>query len=97
MGEFAQSLRAQAQPPPKTSYRWVMKASLASVALAVLLVFIIFLYNVIPSAMHSNETRWSDFTPEQWSSMKLWYFVLLIAGSALIFLLFFSGRDRDNQ
>jgi uncharacterized BrkB/YihY/UPF0761 family membrane protein len=97
MGEFAQALRSQAQPAPKTSYRWLLKAALTSIALAVLLVFVVFLVNVIPSAMYSSETKWTDFTPEQWASMKLWYFVLLGGGAILIFLFFFLRKGEGDD
>ncbi|HEX8846187.1 MAG TPA: hypothetical protein VF791_16180 [Pyrinomonadaceae bacterium] len=87
-------MRSHVRPPQKLSLRWLVYATLTSIALAVILLCLVFLFNVIPSAMHSSETGWRDFTPQQWASMKLWYFVLLGGGVALIFLYFYLRRHK---
>jgi uncharacterized membrane protein YdcZ (DUF606 family) len=96
LGEVAQALRANLYAPQRTSYRWVLSATLVSLAFAVVLFCAVFLFNVIPSAMYSSETGWTDFTEEQISSMKFWYLILLCAGVALIFL-FFSWRSSKHD
>lgn len=87
-------IRASAQTTQKVSYRWVVNAFLTSIIFAVVLACVIFLVNVIPSAMHSSETGWWDFTQEQMSSMKLWFFILLGVGVVLIFFFFFQRRRK---
>jgi hypothetical protein len=96
MGEMAQAMRASLPVVPKTSYRWILNATLFSLALAVLLFFLVFLFNVIPNVMRSSETGWTDFTAAQWANMKFWYLILLGGGVALIFLSFYLRRSKDE-
>jgi hypothetical protein len=72
----------------------VVNALLISLAYAVLLFFAFFLFTVIPNAMYSGETGWRDYTPEQIRKMGFWYGILIGLGAALIFLVFFSRRDK---
>lgn len=88
-------MRAQAVPPPKTSRRWIVNATLVSLAFAVLLLCAIFLITVIPNAMYSAETGWQDYTPEQLRRMKSWFLFLLVGGVGLIFLFFYLRRSKD--
>jgi glucan phosphoethanolaminetransferase (alkaline phosphatase superfamily) len=95
MGEFAQAIRANVHVPRRTSYRWIVSAALISLVFAVVLLCVVFLFNIIPNAMHSAETGWTDFTEDQLASMKFWYLILLVGGIALIFLLFYLRRSKD--
>jgi len=94
VGEYAKALRANLTRPQKVSPRWLVNFLLVSIAYAVLLVFAFFLFTVIPNAMYSSETGWSDYTPEQWSNMKFWYLILVGIGVILIFLFFHSRRRK---
>ena len=94
VGGFAQALRANLHQPRKQSYRWLVDALLISIAFAVLLFFAFFLFTVIPNAMYSSETGWTDYTPEQTARMKYWYGMLVTTGVVLIFLFFYSRRRR---
>lgn len=93
MGEFARAMRP-APPPKKQSYRWAVNAALVTAAYAVVLYCLVFLFNVIPSAMYSGETGWTDFTPRQLESMRFWFWIFLIGGAALIFLCFYLRRRK---
>ncbi|HKR00883.1 MAG TPA: hypothetical protein VJT09_09420 [Pyrinomonadaceae bacterium] len=97
MGEFAQAMRANVPAPKRTSYRWIAGAALISLAYGVMLYCAIFLFNVIPNAMHSADTGWTDFTEEQLSSMKFWFFTLLLGGIVLIFFLFYRRRSKYDS
>ena len=94
MGEVAAAMRASIQRPQRLSARWVVNAILISIAFAVLLFFGFFLFTIIPNAMYSSETGWTDYTPEQQSNLKFWYWISLTAGVALIFLYFLLRRDK---
>jgi hypothetical protein len=96
VGEYARSLRPVPRPR-KPSSRWAVNATLISIAYAVVLYFLIFLFNVIPSAMHSGETGWRDFTPRQAEDMHFWYGVFLFGGVALIFLIFYLRRRKNEM
>lgn len=94
IGEYAQALRANIPRRQKVSPRWLVNALLISIAYAVLLVFAFFLFTVIPNAMYGGATGWSDYTPQQWANMKFWYLILVGVGVVLIFLFFFSRRQK---
>ena len=96
MGEVAAAMRANLQHPKRQSFRWLFNAILISIAFGVLLFFGFFLFTVIPNAMYSSETGWTDYTPEQRSNMKFWYWISLAAGVVLIFLFFLRRRDKYN-
>jgi TRAP-type C4-dicarboxylate transport system permease small subunit len=97
MGEVAASMRASRPQPPRQSYRWIVNAILISIAFAVLLFFGFFLVTIIYNSMHSSETGWTDYTPEQLSNMKFWYWISLAGGVALIFLFFLLRRDKYDS
>lgn len=44
--------------------------------------------------MYSSETGWRDYTPQQIEKMTIWYLILVSVGVALIFLFFFSRKDK---
>ncbi len=44
--------------------------------------------------MHSGETGWRDYTPEQMATLKFWYFISLGVGVAFVILFFFSRRHK---
>jgi uncharacterized BrkB/YihY/UPF0761 family membrane protein len=94
MGEVAQAMRARRPSSRKKSNRWVVNAVLISLAFAFLLFLAFFLITVIPNAMYSSETHWTDYTPEQRSSMTFWYLILLGCGITLIFLFFYSRKRK---
>ena len=73
-----------------------MNTLLISMAYAALLLLAFFLFTVIPNAMYSSETGWSDYTTQQWANMKFWYFIVLTGGVVLIFLFFLSRRRKYN-
>jgi heme/copper-type cytochrome/quinol oxidase subunit 2 len=87
-------MRANLPRHKKVSARWLVNSVLISIAYAVLLVFAFFLYTVIPNAMYSGETGWSDYTSKQWANMKFWYLILVNVGVVLIFLFFYSRRHK---
>lgn len=93
IGEYGQAIRP-VPPPKKPSLRWAVNATLVSIAYAIVLYCVIFLSNVIPSAMHSGETGWTDFTPRQIAAMKFWFWIFLLGGGTLIFLFFYSRRSK---
>jgi TRAP-type C4-dicarboxylate transport system permease small subunit len=70
---------------------------LTSIAFAALLLLGFFLFTAIPNAMYSSETGWRDYTPQQLSAMKRWYFISLTGGVALIFLFFLRRRHNYNR
>lgn len=94
IGEYAKTLRANLHQRQKVSARWLVNSVLISIAYAALLVFAFFLYTVIPNAMYSSQTGWSDYTPQQWANMKFWYLILVGVGVVLIFLFFYSRRHN---
>ncbi len=96
LGEVAQALRANLTERQRVSYLWIVNAFLGSIAFAALLFFGFYLFTVIPGAMHSGETGWRDYTPEQMPMLKFWYFISLGAGVAFIILFFFSRRHKYN-
>jgi TRAP-type C4-dicarboxylate transport system permease small subunit len=87
-------MRARLPSRRRKSNRWLVNAALVSAALAFLLFLAFFLITVIPSAMYSSESGWTDYTPEQRSSMTFWYLILLGCGIGLIFLFFYRRRRR---
>jgi TRAP-type C4-dicarboxylate transport system permease small subunit len=72
----------------------MVNAGLTSLCFAALLFLGFFLFTVIPNAMNSWETGWSDYTPEQKWNMSFWYLVSLTGGVALIILFFYSRRRK---
>ena len=94
LGEVAAAMRANLSQPRRLSYRWAVNAVLSSIAYAVLLFFCFFLFTVIPNAMYSSETGWTDYTEEQLDNLKFWYWISLTGGVILIFLFFLLRRDK---
>ena len=74
-----------------------MNATLFSIAFGVLLFLGFFLATVIPNAMYSSETGWTDYTSEQKSNMTFWYLISLGCGVALIFLFFYLRRQKYDS
>lgn len=87
-------MRANQSHRQRVSYRWIVNALIGSIAFAALLFFGFFLFTVIPGAMHSGETGWRDYTLEQMTTLKFWYFISLGVGVAFIILFFFSRRHK---
>jgi TRAP-type C4-dicarboxylate transport system permease small subunit len=94
VGEAARAIRSRLSTPQRKSNRWFVNAALVSLAFAFLLFLAFFLITVIPNAMYSSETGWTDYTPEQRSKMSFWYLILLICGVGLIFIFFYSRKRK---
>jgi hypothetical protein len=96
LGEAPRPRNLSSTPVRKESFRWVLNASLISVAFAVLLFFVVFLVNVIPNAMHSSETGWTDFTESQKEAMLRWYLTLLGIAVVVVFTVFYRRRHKHD-
>src|SRR3982751_996680 len=82
-------------PARKKSSRWLRRATLFSILLAILLLPAVFLFIVVLSAKHGAETG-LDFTPEQMTTMVKWYVTLLGLSVVLIFTVFYLRRSKDD-
>ena len=82
-------------PARKESFRWVRRATVFTILLAILLLPAVFLYIVVLGAKHGAETGLMDFTEEQKWTMVKWYLTSL--GIAIIIIFTFFYLRRNNQ
>jgi len=94
IGDVANKIRESRPVQKQSSYRWLVLASMFSLAFAFLLFLMFFLFTVIPNAMSTSETGWRDYTAEQKANMSFWYFLSLGCGIAIILLFFYSRRRK---
>ncbi|HEX8890191.1 MAG TPA: Ran-binding zinc finger domain-containing protein [Pyrinomonadaceae bacterium] len=79
----------------KESFRWLRRATLFTILLAILLLPAVFLFIVVLGAKHGAETGMMDFTTEQKWTMVKWYVTSL--GIAVIIIFTFFYLRRNNQ
>src|SRR3954464_15946953 len=76
------------------SFRWLRRATLFTILLAILLFPAVFLFIVVLGAQHGAETGMMDFTSEQWWTMVKWYVTSLAVAVIIIFTFFYLRRNN---
>ena len=94
MGDVAKSMRANIHVHKRRSFRWISIAIMMSLVFAALLFLAFFLFTVIPHAMNTGKTGWTDYTTAEKAEMKYWYTVILGGGVAIILLFCFLRRRK---
>jgi hypothetical protein len=80
----------------KPSRRWILNATIASVVLAVVLLFGIYFLTLLFTFEDPEQLRggWVDFTPGQLRTMGNRYGLGLIIGLAIVWGFFYARRDK---
>ena len=94
MGDVAKAMRSKIPAHRRKSYRWISIAIIMSIVFAGLLFLAFFLFTVIPHAMNTGKTGWTDYTAAEKAEMKYWYTVILGGGVAIILLFCFLRRRK---
>lgn len=80
----------------RTSRRWILNAVIASIVLAVVLLFAVYMLTLILTTQEATVTQngWTDFTPEQLEKIGFRYGIGLIIGLLIVWAFFYSRRDK---
>ncbi len=94
---FGPAAQASSQPAHRSpSRRWILNAVIASIVLAVVLLFAIYTLTLILTTQEATVTQngWTDFTPEQLEKMGFRYGIGLIIGLLIVWAFFYSRRHK---
>jgi len=80
----------------KESFRWLRRATLFTILLAILLFPAVFLFIVVRGAKHGAETGLMDFTSEQWWTIVKWYVTSLGIVVIITFTWFYLRRNNQD-
>ena len=94
-GPAAQAGHSQG-PRRRKSRRWILNAVLASIVLAVVLLFAVYMLTLILTTQEATVTQngWTDFTPEQLEKIGFRYGIGLFIGLLIVWGFFYSRRDK---
>ncbi|HJU56244.1 MAG TPA: hypothetical protein VJ715_16800 [Pyrinomonadaceae bacterium] len=94
---FGAAAQADSQPAQRRpSRRWILNAVIASIVLAVVLLFAIYTLTLILTTQEATVTQngWTDFTPEQLEKIGFRYGIGLIIGLLIVWAFFYSRRHN---
>jgi len=94
---FGPAAQANSQPAHRRpSRRWILNAVIASIVLAVVLLFAIYTLTLILTTQEATVTQngWTDFTPEQLEKIGFRYGIGLIIGLLIVWAFFYSRRHN---
>lgn len=97
-GPAAQAGLSQA-PQRRRSRRWILNAVIASIVLAVVLFFAVYMMTLILTTQEATATQngWTDFTPEQLQKIGFRYGIGLFIGLLIVWGFFYSRRDKYDS
>ena len=85
--------------PRRKSRRWILNAVIASIVLAVVLLFAVYMLTLILTTQEATVTQngWTDFTPEQLEKIGFRFGIGLFIGLPLVWWFFYSRRDKYDS
>ena len=85
--------------PRRKSRRWILNAVIASIVLAVVLLFAVYMLTLILTTQEATVTQngWTDFTPKQLETIGFRYGIGLFIGLLIVWGFFYSRRDKYDS